>query len=253
VVTNAKFFPARRCAGKAVAAANPPLRWLMIGKRKPPVRFDRPQAFDNESALVSATTSFLLLGYSMSLPAASIAHVRKTLRRFRRNRRGSAAVEFALVAPLFFALLFAIIETALVFFAGQVLETITQNSARQVLTGQAQGSNYAGWSNFRDGVVCAQIPALFTCANILVDVESFPSFANVVLPNHVDANGNFDASTFGYNPGGSCAIVVVQLYYAWPIFVTGLGYNIANMAGNKRQLVATAAFRNEPYNGPCPS
>jgi Flp pilus assembly protein TadG len=225
----------------------------MISKRKPPARFDRPQAFDNESALVSATTSFLPLGYSMSLPAASITHVRKTLRRFRRNRRGSAAVEFALVAPLFFALLFAIIETALVFFAGQVLETITQNSARQVLTGQAQSANYAGWSNFRDGVVCAQIPALFTCSNIRVDVESFPTFANVVLPSHLDANKNFDDSTFGYNPGGSCAIVVVQLYYAWPIFVTGLGYNITNMAGNKRELVATAAFRNEPYNGACAS
>ena len=66
----------------------------------------------------------------MSSPAASTASVRKALRRFRRNRRGSAAVEFALVAPVFFALLFAIIETAIVFFAGQVLETITQNSAR---------------------------------------------------------------------------------------------------------------------------
>ena len=48
----------------------------------------------------------------MSSPAGSTATVRKALRRFRRNRRGSAAVEFALVAPIFFALLFAIIETA---------------------------------------------------------------------------------------------------------------------------------------------
>ena len=48
----------------------------------------------------------------MSSPAVSTATVRNALRRFRRNRRGSAAVEFALVAPMFFALLFAIIETA---------------------------------------------------------------------------------------------------------------------------------------------
>ncbi len=53
----------------------------------------------------------------------STASVRNAVRRFRRNRRGSAAVEFALVAPVFFALLFAIIESAMVFFAGQVLET----------------------------------------------------------------------------------------------------------------------------------
>ena len=54
------------------------------------------------------------------------------LRRFRRNRRGSAAVEFALVAPIFFAVLFAIIELALVFFASQILETVTQDCARLI-------------------------------------------------------------------------------------------------------------------------
>lgn len=74
----------------------------------------------------------------MPSPAASKASLRNVLRRFRRSRRGSAAVEFALVAPVFFALLFAIIETALVFFASQVLETVTQNSARMIMTGQAQ-------------------------------------------------------------------------------------------------------------------
>jgi Flp pilus assembly protein TadG len=190
---------------------------------------------------------------SMPPPAVSVAAARSVFRRFRRNRRGSAAVEFALVAPVFFALLFAIIETAIVFFASQVLETITQNSARQVMTGQAQGANYAKWNNFRDGVVCAQIPALFTCANVFVDVESDPSsFANVTLKNHIDVNGNFDPSTLGYNPGGACSIVVVQLFYQWPLYVTGLGYNITNL-GNKRNLVATAAFRSEPYNGACPS
>jgi Flp pilus assembly protein TadG len=185
---------------------------------------------------------------------ATLKATRSIFRRFRRNRRGSAAVEFALVAPVFFALLFAIMETAIMFFASQVLETITQNSVRQVLTGQAQGASYAAWTNFRDSVVCGQIPALFTCSNILVDVETFPSFVGIVLPNHFDASGNFDPSTFNYNPGGSCSVVVVQLYYAWPMFVTGLGYNIANMSGGtKRALVATAAFRNEPYNGACPT
>src|ERR1700693_2245277 len=68
--------------------------------------------------------------------------VRKMLSRFRRNRRGSTAVEVALVAPVFFALLFAILETAIVFFADQVLETMTQNSARMIMTGQAQTAAY---------------------------------------------------------------------------------------------------------------
>jgi Flp pilus assembly protein TadG len=185
----------------------------------------------------------------MSSPAASPASLGGVLRRFRGNRRGSAAVEFALVAPMFFALLFAIIETALMFFASQVLETITQDSARMILTGQAQTQSYdaAKFKNY----VCGQIPALFTCANVYVDVESFPSFAAVTFNSQIDPNNNFINNNMQYNPGGPCNIVVVRLFYQWPLFVTGLGYNISNLSGNLRLLIATAAFRNEPYNGIC--
>ena len=35
--------------------------------------------------------------------------------------------------------------------------------------------------------------------------------------------------------------------YEWPIYVSLLGFNLADMAGNKRLIIATAAFRNEPY------
>jgi Flp pilus assembly protein TadG len=180
----------------------------------------------------------------MPSPASRVS-VRGVLRRFRRNRRGSAAVEFALVAPVFFALLFAIIETAIVFFAGQVLETITQQSARMILTGQAQNAGYTQ-ANFKT-YVCNQIPALFTCANIYVDVQSYAAFSNVTLNSQIDASNNFDSSNLQYNPGGPGQIVVVRLFYQWPLFVTGLGYNISNLAGSKRLLAATAAFQNEPY------
>jgi len=71
--------------------------------------------------------------------------------RFRRDRKGSAAVEFALVAPIFFALLFAILETGFVFFAGQTLETVTQDVSRLVMTGQAQNIGYTE-VQFKDGI-----------------------------------------------------------------------------------------------------
>jgi hypothetical protein len=41
--------------------------------------------------------------------------------------------------------------------------------------------------------------------------------------------------------------VVVRLFYQWPIYVSLL----QNMSGNKRLLIATAAFRNEPYAATC--
>jgi Flp pilus assembly protein TadG len=188
------------------------------------------------------------------MPFASITSFCTLLRRFRRNREGSAAVEFMLVAPLFFALLFAVIEVAIMFFASQVLETVAQQSARQILTGQAQSANMTQ-AQFKT-YVCGQIPAILTCNNITVDVQNYSSFQNITLATPIDANGNF-VNNSGYNPGGSSAcsgnsgcsnsIVVVRLYYPWQLFVTGLGFNITNMAGNQRLLMATAVFRDEPY------
>ena len=116
----------------------------------------------------------------MPSPAPSNSSSSKALRRFRRNRRGSAAVEFALVAPMFFALLFAIIETAIVFFAGQVLETVTQNSARMIMTGQAQSGRAHGQSRAGVSTPCSKTSSrhtsaarsrrLFDCGKLYVDV-----------------------------------------------------------------------------------
>jgi Flp pilus assembly protein TadG len=163
--------------------------------------------------------------------------------RFRHDRSGSAAVEFAIVAPIFFALLFAILESGIMFMAGQLLQTITQESARMILTGQAQTAAYtqAQFATY----VCSQIPAVFTCSNVSIDVESYSSFSTVPVSNPI-SNGNFTTS-LQYSPGGPGDIVVVRLYYQWPLFVTGLGWNPSNLTGNKRLLVGTAAFRNEPY------
>jgi Flp pilus assembly protein TadG len=182
----------------------------------------------------------------MPSSAASTTSLRNVLRRFRRNRRGSTAVEFAMVAPMFLALLYAVLETAMVFFAGQALETMTQDSARTIMTGQSQTAGYNA-SQFLNQVACKQIVIFFNCANLYVDVQSYPTFANINISSQIDSSGNFVTSNLGYNPGGPSQIVVVRLFYQWPLVVTGLGYNISNLAGSKRLLAATAAFQTEPY------
>ena len=147
---------------------------------------------------------------------------------------------------MFFALLFAIIETAMVFFASQVLETVTQDSARMIMTGQAQNAGFtqAQFKNLRlqqAHRACSTAPTAST-----IDVQSYPAFSSVNVADPIDAGKNFVPPN-NYRPGGPGDIVVVRLFYQWPLFVTGLGYNIANLSGSKRLLTATAAFQNEPY------
>jgi Flp pilus assembly protein TadG len=178
----------------------------------------------------------------MPAPAASTA-VKSHFRRFGSSRLGSAAVEFALIAPVFLALLFAILETGILFFAGQYLETITQEAARTILTGQAQAGGLTQ-AQFRS-YVCSQVVALFSCDNIYVDVESYSSFQTVTINSQI-SDGVF-VGDMQYNPGGPGDVVVVRLFYQWPQIVTGLGYNVTNLNNNYRLLSATAAFRNEPY------
>lgn len=172
------------------------------------------------------------------------------LRRFRRNDRGSSAVEFAMIAVPFFGFLFAIIEAAMVFFAGQVLETATQDSARLILTGQAQSGSFSQ-AQFKQQV-CNRILGLFDCVNgIYVDVKSYSSFAAVNITAPVDSSGNF-VNNFGYSPGSAGDIVVVRVFYQWPLFLTKLGFDLSdvnNSAGvkNRKLLTSTVAFRNEPF------
>lgn len=183
--------------------------------------------------------------------ARSARRFRGTLRallcRFARREDGTAAIEFSLVVLPFLALMIAIIETAIVFFAGQTLETAVADSARLILTGQAQSGNF-DQTAFKQQV-CARIYALFDCANgIYVDVRTASTFATVTLTPPLDNNGNL-TNNFVYQPGGPCAIVVVRLFYQWPIYMQLMGLGLSNMAGQNRLLTATAAFRNEPFAG----
>lgn len=166
-------------------------------------------------------------------------------RRFLRQQDGAAAVEFALVATPFLALVFAIMETAFVFFAGQSLEAAVTVSSRLILTGQAQTSGLTQ-ATFKNQV-CAQIVGLFDCANKLyVNVQKYTDFGSSSTTPPYN-NGQLDTTKMNYTPGGPSDVVVVSLYYQWPIYVSLLSNNLANQSGNNRLLVATSVFRNEPY------
>jgi len=185
----------------------------------------------------------------MSSPAVATVVTRNALDRFRRNRRGSAAVDFALVAPLFFCVLFAILEGAILFFASQLLENGTQETARLILTHEAQDTNMDE-ATFK-GKLCDRIKVMFNCAgpnlsNLTVDVQSFAPGATITITEPI-VNGSL-AGTFTYAlpATGSPNTIVVRVFYKWPIYVTQLGFNIGNLTGGKRLLSATAAFHVEP-------
>jgi Flp pilus assembly protein TadG len=169
----------------------------------------------------------------------------RLLHRFITQRTAGTTIEFGLLVAPFVAALFAILQTAMVFFAGQTLETAAATSARLVFTGQAQTN---GWTaaQFKQQV-CNQIHGIFNCnSSVYVDVETYSSFSAVSLGMPI-TNGNFNSSALSYNPGGPGDIVVLRLYYQYPVYVNLLGFHLGNLNGGLDLLAATAVFRNEPY------
>jgi len=113
------------------------------------------------------------------------------------------------------------------------------------MTGQAQAQSL-DQAKFKQAV-CGKIYGLFNCsAGIYVDVKSYNSFANIPTSNPV-SDGTLQTAGFGYQPGAAGDIVVVRLMYQWPVYVSLLGLNLADLKGGKRLLISTVAFRNEPF------
>lgn len=170
-------------------------------------------------------------------------------RRLLRRQEGAVAVEFALIATPFLALMFAILESSLVFFAGQALEATAAEAARKIMTGQAQLAGYSQ-SDFKTNVVCTFLNngiSLFNCNNVMVSVQTYTSFSAVDTTTPIK-NGalTVDPKNLPYSAGQPGDIVALRLYYEWPIYVSLLSDNLSNI-GNNRLLIATQVFRNEPY------
>jgi Flp pilus assembly protein TadG len=170
------------------------------------------------------------------------------------DRKAATAVEFALIAAPFLAIIAALIQTFLLFFAQSQLENAVRQSARQILTGQVQTqdaslSQAAAQTAFNN-TVCNNAAALFNCAGLMVDVQVASAWAaaNAGLPTLTyDANGNVN-NTWQFKPGNAGDIVVVRVMYLWPVFFGPIAFNMANQANGTRLIMASAAFQNEPAN-----
>ncbi len=150
-----------------------------------------------------------------------------------------------MIAPIFFLLLFAIMEIGIIWFAQSTLQHATNDIARMIRTGQVQASGMSQ-TQVRT-LVCNEVAALIPCdSNLFVDVESFSSFGTVGFSPPLDSNGNMIPLN-NFQIGTACSVVLVRMFYAWTVFTPVLTPFLTNMANNDHLLYAAQAFRNEPF------
>lgn len=185
----------------------------------------------------------------------------RPMRNFLRDDAAATAVEFALVSVPFLGLLFAIFETALVFFTAQSVEAATAEAARQIMTGQAQANTAVTTADqFRSTYLCPTknriLPSYVDCSTIKVDVRKASAWTSA------DLSGSFFTSTSNqFCTGNSSEIVVLRVGYPMPVYLSVLSMNgmainqtfvntsgQTNISGSMKHLIiATTVFRNEPF------
>lgn len=103
--------------------------------------------------------------------------------RSRRRQRGVAAVEFAIVFPVFFLILYGIITYSLIFALQQVLTLSAEDGARATLVYQAPGAGCAAGSCVSDALTAR---ANQVCPTIVKDVSWLgPQVQRVISQNCV--------------------------------------------------------------------
>jgi Flp pilus assembly protein TadG len=171
---------------------------------------------------------------------------RSKARRFSKNRSGTAAIEFAIVAPAFLVALVGTMEIGIAYGAQASLQNSANVAARLVRTGQAQGNSLTQ-QQFRDQI-CANIQPLLACdSNLQIDLESYNGFGSAGFGSPLASDGTLNPSLNQYQPGNPCDVVLLRVFYKWQVITPLIGPMLANMPNNTMLMSATSAFRNEPY------
>lgn len=163
-----------------------------------------------------------------------------------RDCKGGAAVEFALIAgPLLF-LIFACFELAFVVLISVTLDNATDLAAREIRTGiTTQGNSTA--VSFRQKICGKMGWMVDTCnANMLVDVQTFDSFAKITNTNPIK-DGKLESANMVYNIGGGSKIQLVRAYFEWPMFTPLLSSGMTTLANKDVVISSKVVFRNEPF------
>ena len=182
----------------------------------------------------------------LKIPGIRAPKLQRRMEEWAEDKRGIAAVEFAMIAIPFFFLIFGLLEVCAIFIMTTVLEHGLNEASRSIRTGQAQQAGF-GAVAFKNAV-CAELFDLLDCeGNLTLDVQTFSDFGSTSYNSPIDDDGNFTPDGFGFNPGGQNEIVVVRAFYEWKLFTPVMSAPLSNLNEGRRLLQSTIAFRNEPF------
>jgi Flp pilus assembly protein TadG len=184
---------------------------------------------------------------------------------FAADNRATTAVEFAILIPVFAALIYVIAQIGLYFYFSASLYNVTEEATRQILVGSVANQGLTA-DQYRTKILCPLLPFEMSCDNVITNIQVAPPqsaggfysltnyAANASNPLGYSLTGliqpAMDNNKTSYGIGGGGSVVAVQVYYAMPVL--GLSWILSGATRWQGQDVvfigATSVFMNEPFN-----
>jgi Flp pilus assembly protein TadG len=176
--------------------------------------------------------------------------------RFRRNRDGTTAIEFAALAIPFLLLVFAILENCVSFAGQEVMANATDDIARQFRTGQLKPPLTVQQLKQK---ICDGMSIVVTsdCTDrVSVDLRTYPEFTDFAslgfqITNKkivLTKNGTVDPTGFVVQPGPAQSKNMLRVFYAWPVMTDLMAQSMANLDGGATLHFSTTTWQNEPFD-----
>jgi Flp pilus assembly protein TadG len=170
-----------------------------------------------------------------------VGRLSRAVDRWRDAESGAGAVEFAMLSPVFIALILIAIQTAVMFLAKSELDLATQAAAREVMTGQVTTSAQL------QTALCNNIGGIFTCSNMMINMQSYSTLASMQTstPTVNYNSGGAVSNSWTTNFGTAGSLMVMQVMYQFPVFGFGPLFSFATQSNGTNLMISTAVFVNE--------
>lgn len=161
------------------------------------------------------------------------------------DRNGSAMVEFAMLAPVFFLMIAGLVEFVLYQFKLNSLNHLTYEVTRNLQTGEVQSSGDALEAFLAEA--CNHTNALVDCDLIDFDVRAYDEMDEIDFPPpEYDEDGR--PTNFVFQPGGAYQYSVVRASIQHTFVTPHLGRLFGMSETLPAMLSSFAVVRNEPWN-----
>ncbi len=170
--------------------------------------------------------------------------LRTTFAKFKKDPKGSVAIEFAFLGPLIVLVILAFFDIAISFFVGSALDLAVERVGRGIRTGQVAEQGLT--ADKLKTAICNEIALSFECSSrLLLKVDVVPEITKLMATRPINGAGQISVEET-FNPGKRRGCRVRR---SVPSVASALNWVLSPNKTKDGEYVIGASdlFKNEPF------